>query len=208
MTNCCPLSPNRIEGEKIGQGCLTTGDAAAISDKIDAFVDDVWDAVNAMAAGPSRCDAHKIRAAGKKTRAKTACYLLVAPGSEPVLRGADCLTKAEGKFNSAVAKAESGDDCSATGQTDALEDIVDAFLDDLLSELSPSPPTTTTTTSSTTTTAFVPASYGDVSFPGPIPGVPVCTATVTCPDGGDCAPHQGPQGWMCACYPPGKRCEP
>jgi hypothetical protein len=51
--------------------CITTGDATAISDKIDAFVADVCEAVNATALGPSTCDAKKLRAAGKKARIRS-----------------------------------------------------------------------------------------------------------------------------------------
>src|SRR5262249_20020167 len=61
-----------------------------------------------------------------------------------------CLSKAEGKFSSSVSKAEGAGGCTHTGQTNALESAVNAFVGDATAELAPSPTTTTTSTSTTT----------------------------------------------------------
>jgi hypothetical protein len=131
-----------------------TGDQAAIEAKVDAFIDSLRDTVNGGAPGPSKCDSKKFSAATKKAAAKAGCQAKAAKKGEAV--DPACLQKAEGKFTTAVGKAEGGDDCTSTGQAATLENAVDAFIADLVAELTAAAtPTTTTTTqpgSSTTTT--------------------------------------------------------
>jgi len=69
----------------------------------------------------AKCQALKMKAAGKKTFDKAKCYqkaLLKAVAVDP-----DCLTKAETKFTAAVAKADAAGTCS--GDAPSLELAVD-----------------------------------------------------------------------------------
>jgi cysteine-rich repeat protein len=135
--------------------CVTGGDAEAIEAKVDALLADLNSSLGGP--GPSRCTSKKIQAAGKKAAAKAKCLSKAAGKGIPV--DPACLQKAEDKFTKAFTKAEASGDCvNATGDTAAIEARVDAFIADLVAELTPPPTTTsttivTTTTTSTTTTA-------------------------------------------------------
>src|SRR5689334_15607972 len=101
--------------------CHTNMDASTIEGDVDAFVDQVRSTVNGSAQGPSGCDAKKIQAAGKKASGKASCYSKQAAKGAPQV-DADCITKAESKFSTAIGKAESGGDaCTNMNQTMALE---------------------------------------------------------------------------------------
>ena len=142
----------KAEGK--GDCIAPTGDHDAIEAKVDAFIASVRDTVNGSAPGPSKCDSKKLAAATKKAAAKAGCQSKAAKKGDPL--DPACLQKAEDKFTGALGKAEGGDDCTSTGQVNTLENAVDAFIADLVAELTSAPtPTTTTTTqpgSSTTTT--------------------------------------------------------
>jgi hypothetical protein len=126
--------------------CLApTGDQGAIETLVDAFIDTLRSHINGSAGGPSKCDSKKLAAATKKASGKAGCQAKAV--GKGIAVDAECLGKIEGKFVTAIGKAESGDDCTSTGQAVALEADVDAFIDDLVSALAPPPgPTTTTTT--------------------------------------------------------------
>src|SRR5581483_9356177 len=133
-------------------GCLApNGDQGTIETKVDNFVDQLRNAINGGAGGPSKCDSKKLAAATKKAGAKAGCHSKAVGKGVAVDPG--CLNAAEGKFSAAMTKIESGDDCTSSNQTNSLEGIVDAFIADLVSELAPaSTPTTTTTSPGATTT--------------------------------------------------------
>jgi hypothetical protein len=119
--------------------CLApNGDAGAISAKDLALVSDIHQAVNAGGGGPSKCDSKKVQVATKKAADKGGCYAKAIGKGLPV--DPLCLGKAETKFSSAVTKAEAGTDCTNTGQAAALEAIVDAYIADLVTELTTTPP--------------------------------------------------------------------
>ena len=117
--------------------CLTTGDAAAIEAKVDAFVDDVVSAVAGAADPPpsSACDASKIKAAG----AKASCLLKIEAGATKKNRTPDPakVQKCLDKMSAGFAKAETKPPCSSTGDAGAIEATVDAFVNDVGRELRP-----------------------------------------------------------------------
>ncbi len=91
------------------------------------------------------CATSKQKAAAKKLLAKVICHGNAIKKSVPV--DPACLTKAETKFNEAFTKAEGKGGCTTTGDTAAIEQLIDETLADLLEALPG--PTTTTTTSTT-----------------------------------------------------------
>src|SRR5579862_3679026 len=143
--------------------CLApNGDTSAIEAKVDTFVDNVRSIVNGSAAGPNPCDSKKIAAAGKKAASKAKCQAkAVAKGA-----GVDptCLDKAELKFGTAVSKAENASGCTHSGQTNALESAVDAFINDQFGELTANTTTTSTTTSTTNSTTTTTLACGNGSI--------------------------------------------
>jgi cysteine-rich repeat protein len=127
------FSSSFAKADAQGFGCLTTGDAAAIEAKIDTLVADL---VNDLGSGgPSKCTSSKYKNAGKKVSNKFACQAL-ALTKGAVVDGA-CLAKAESKFSSGFAKAETGPDCLTTGDTAAIEADIDALVGDVTNDLVP-----------------------------------------------------------------------
>jgi hypothetical protein len=120
-------------------GCPTTGDAAAIETKVDAFVADL---VTELDSGnPNLCQAYKITASAKKAK----CLLIIkakeAAYGVPVdpLKAQRCRDKFAAKF----AGLELKYNCDTTGDAAAIEAKVDAYVEDVATEI---PATTTTTT--------------------------------------------------------------
>jgi len=113
-------------------GCLTSGDATAIENKVDAFVDDVD---TALAVGtPNGCQAAKLQAAAKKTSCLLALQAKAATGAglDPTKVQAckDHLSGPSGTF----AREEATGTCATTGDAGMIEDKVDAFVDDVVGE--------------------------------------------------------------------------
>src|SRR4029077_10052627 len=89
-----------------------------------------------------------------KASNKSKCYAkAIAKG---LTVDGNCLSKAELKFSSTVSKAETAGGCTHTGQTNALESAVNAFINDVNAELAPGTTTTSTTNAATTTTTLGP----------------------------------------------------
>src|SRR5438552_5648835 len=129
-----------------------------------------------------RCAAAKIKEAGKKAHAKALCYAKAAAAGVPVSQA--CLDKADAQFSLAFANAEEkarkSGGCATTGDDAVIEDKVDAFVSDVVSEL----PATTTTTTTTTTTVTTSPSGGCC---GSCPAVEFCyTYTCVCPANSRC----------------------
>jgi hypothetical protein len=144
-SNRFTLSWNRIEARG---GCLTTGDRDSIEAKIDAFVDDVTTELRPIL-NPNKCTALKLRAAGRKARGKLVCHARVAKQSgatDPL-----CLLREEARFSVRWQKAEASSFCLTSGDEDAIEAKVDAFVNDIATLL-PKPSTTTSSTETTSTT--------------------------------------------------------
>jgi hypothetical protein len=118
----------------------------------------VWLAVSLLlmasaggALAQNKCAGSKIKAAGKK--AKCLLGLAAKQAATGVSPDPEKVQKCKDKFALAFAKAEARGVCTTTGDADAIESKVDAFVADVGGEL---PGTTTTTTiigSTTTTTA-------------------------------------------------------
>ena len=96
-----------------------------------------------------KCQAAKIKAAGKKTYDKAKCRAKALQKGLPL--DSACLTKAEDKFGQAVTKADTLGLCSGT--TTDLEAAVDQAVDTYATIVS-TPVTTTTVIATTTTTAI------------------------------------------------------
>jgi hypothetical protein len=130
-------------------GCVTTGDLDTIETKVDAFVDDVVGELDPSYPTPilNVCSAGKKKCTLKKAAGKLKCHEKCQKDPakcECVLEA--CLSKAEDKYDGGTvpvkgcfAKLEAKGGCITTGDSDALETKVDAFIDDLLSELNPAP---------------------------------------------------------------------
>ena len=109
------------------------GSATAVEQSVDTCVTDVGNLIPE----PGKCSAAKLKAAGKKAAAKLGCNAKATAKSLP-LDGA-CLSKAEGKFDDAFAKAS-----GCVGDAVAVEDIVDnECIAAVVSQLQPTPTTTT-----------------------------------------------------------------
>jgi hypothetical protein len=111
--------------------CLTAGDAAAMSARVDAFVADLVATLGS--GGPNACTAAKYKAAGKKASKKAACYvkaLVKGVAVDPT-----CITKVEAKFTSAFAKADAKGTCLTGADADTVEARVDAFVAGVMAAL-------------------------------------------------------------------------
>jgi hypothetical protein len=115
-------------------GCTTTGDAATLEAKVDAFVADL-DTELAVGTLPNKCQGEKIKAAGKKASCKADLEAKQAArdGTIDPAKVAKC----EAKFSSAFAKQEAGGACNTTGDAGVIEAKVDAFVADVDIELNP-----------------------------------------------------------------------
>lgn len=88
----------------------------------------------AVASDPEvRCQSTKYRAAAKKAAADLGCHSKAAKSGGPVDAG--CLSKADGKFSDAFAKAEEDVACTEPGSLPAVDALVDAFVDDAVAAL-------------------------------------------------------------------------
>jgi hypothetical protein len=95
-------------------------------------------AASVAQAGPTpaqKCSASKIKATSKKAAAKLKCHEKAI--TKGVAVDPACLTKAEDKFTDAFAKAEAKSGCATTGDTNAIEALVDTFVDAAVVALEP-----------------------------------------------------------------------
>ena len=107
-------------------GCTVSGDAGSAEAAVDACLTSFLGAI----AGDAKCAAAKMIAVGKKASAEATCQ------KKAFLKGTTvdpaCIAAAEGKFNTAVAKADASGTC--TGTATALEGLVDECLTSLVSD--------------------------------------------------------------------------
>ncbi len=113
--------------------CLTTGDTAATEATVDAFIDAMVAALRPVT--PSRCTSQKLSAAGRKARIKLDCHRDAAVDGFVV--DPSCLTDAEVDFDENFADAEEDGDCYTTGDSAAVEALVDDLVDDVVALLRP-----------------------------------------------------------------------
>src|SRR5438874_3262962 len=86
-----------------------------------------------VAAQGNTCNASKLTATGKKCAAKARCVAKAAAKGGAV--DGECLAKAETRFTSAFAKADSKGTCSTNGDAAAIEGKVDAHVQDVRDDL-------------------------------------------------------------------------
>src|SRR5262245_38028171 len=128
-----------------GEGCATTGDAAALEAVVDEFVQDVVTALPDGGTKPGgKCAAAKQRASAKYAFAELVCQAKAALKAVGV--DAECIDHSETAFDKAFARAEKKPGCVTIGDVDALDATVDEFVDDVVGAFGS---TTTTITGST-----------------------------------------------------------
>jgi hypothetical protein len=156
-------------------GCATPGDVGAVDallgSSVGAFVAALrpGSSLGAFVAA-NRCAGAKLKATGKKAKAKLACHAKATGRGLAVDPG--CLAKAEVRFTTAFAQAEARPPCLTTGDAATIESLLDALVAAAVVG-SPPPGTTTTTnppsvTTTTTTTTTTPSFCAPVA-PNPFP---------------------------------------
>jgi hypothetical protein len=151
-------------------------------------------AAHAKPTPAGKCAAIKRTAVGQEVAVKLHCTAAAAlqNGTADAL----CLAKAESKFAKTFAKAEAKHGCATTGDMTALEEQVDAFVNEVVGALqSAGTPTTTTVTSTTTSTTTPGPTCGDGTCDSPETDVS-CAADCGCAAIG-CGGHQAPGSCYC-----------
>ena len=139
-----------------GQGdCVNGTGFSAIGPKVMNLVTDVKNPLVGMSSTASSCTSNKLKAAGKKAFKKSNCF------SKAVKKGQDvdigCTCGEDAKMSDGFTKAEESLDCiNGTGDANSIAGIVDAFVTDLVGELT----AVSVTTTSTVTTTTVPCNCG------------------------------------------------
>src|SRR5262245_59534751 len=102
-------------------GCASIGDAGTIEPLVDSSVGAFVAALRPVA-DANRCAAAKLKATGKKAKTKLGCH------AKAVKQGGAldpaCLAKAEARFTSTFARAESTPPCLTSGDAGDVEDSV------------------------------------------------------------------------------------
>ena len=131
---------------KVPNDCLTFDDTASAEAKIDAFVLDVVQEVDPTFPVPvlNKCSAGKKKCVSKKMKALLKCHSKAE--KKGVVLDALCVQKAHDKFDGGAdptkgcfEKLEAKNDgpCQTFDDTAALEGKVDAYVNDVVSELDP-----------------------------------------------------------------------
>ncbi len=139
-----------IEKLEAKGGCATSGDAAVLAGKIDAFVLDVVQELDPgyPAAVLNKCSAGKKKCVAKKAAGLLGCH--VKAETKGVL-DPNCLLKRKQRFDGALLvppnpakgcfeKLEATGSCLTYDDTAALEAKIDAFVDDVVCALDPALP--------------------------------------------------------------------
>jgi len=141
------------KAEAVG-GCLVAGDAGSVQAVVESCVAGVRSELGTSsdAAGPaSKCSSAKLKSTAKKLTMNLKCHATAVKKPAPVAPA--CLDKAETTFVGGFAKAESKGDCLTTGDTAAVEAVVDDCLADVLAAVAVPSTTTSSTITPTTTTS-------------------------------------------------------
>src|SRR5262249_35237092 len=142
---------------------LKTGTCSGVQADCESIADDCRDKVRAAlpdgTTTASKCEATRLKAAGKKAQKKLLCYSKAAKKDVPVDSATGgCLDKAAAKFVKSFDKVTG---CTGDGQTATIEALIDAECigqqvttdgSGAVTGLCPTTTTTTTTTTSTTST--------------------------------------------------------
>ena len=148
------LATNFAAADGLG-ACVNGTGTTEIGPKVTNLVDDVRTPLVGMSTSASLCTSKKLKAAGKKAFKKANCW------SKAVKKGADidfgCLCGEDAKLSDAFTKAEGLGTCiGGTGDAGSIGGKVDAFVTDLVDELT----SVSATTTSTVTTTTIPCSCG------------------------------------------------
>jgi hypothetical protein len=115
-------------------GCTTTGDAAVIEAKVDAFVLDLDMELDVLTGtNPNKCEGTKLKAAAQKASCK--CSLEAKQAATGGIIDPAKVAKCEATFSKSFAKSEAKGGCNTTADAAAIEGKVDAFVTDVDTEL-------------------------------------------------------------------------
>ena len=189
---------------KFSASFAKSGACSGVQADCEAIADDCRDKVRAAlpdgTAAASKCEANRLKTAGKKAEKKLFCYSKAAKKDAPVDSAVGgCLDKASAKFVKSFDKITG---CTGDGQSAAIEALVDGecvgqqlvadgsgTVTALCPTTTTSTTTTTTTASSTTTSTTIPTCGNGVvengeqcDAPGSsCGGTDVCGSDCTCP---------------------------
>jgi hypothetical protein len=143
----------KLEGKK-GADCLTFGDSPAAEAAVDSCVGSFVAAIDPPPPDQTKCGAGKKKCVAKYLGALLKCAATAQTPGKPADQSA-CISKATAKYNGgadptkgcfAKLEAKKGNDCAApTGNSGALQTLVQDCVE-TLGALVTTPPTTTTTT--------------------------------------------------------------
>ncbi len=183
--------------------CLTFGDSAALEAKVDAFVASAVSAVDPAypALIVNKCSAGKKKCLSAELTGLLKCHQKAeSKGVSPNEKG--CIDKVEAKFDGgpdaakgcfAKLEAKYGADsevlCPTFGDEVAVDALVDAFVNDVVTDLDPGIPTTTTTVPPTTTTTTGPATTTTTIAATTTTTSTTSTTSTTIPTGATCGPN-------------------
>lgn len=126
---------------RYGAECITTDDTAATEAEIDAFVVALVTALDPGYPTPIRngCSARKKKCAAKKAEGLLKCHAAAEKKGTSLAteRNQACFAKVRAKFDLCFEKSELAVPCLTTGDTGAIEDLIDAFVDSVVCDLHP-----------------------------------------------------------------------
>ena len=104
-----------------------------ISMAIFALAATAYGAAEAAPSPAQQCAEAKLKATGQKAKKKLECHANAVKNGVAV--NLDCLAKAETEFESAFDEAEAKGGCAPSGDKDDVEATVDAYVEDVVTEL-------------------------------------------------------------------------
>src|SRR6185369_8476563 len=113
-------------------GCNTTDDADDVTNRIDSSVGAFVAGLRPTTAA-NRCAGSKLKATGKKAKAKLGCHATAT--RKGVAVDPQCLAKAEARFASTFSATEAHGPCLTTGDAGAIESGVDDLVNDVVAAL-------------------------------------------------------------------------
>ena len=146
---------DKAEKDLVKSPCSTVGNAGSLEDQVDAFVLDVVQELDPGYPTPvlNKCSAGKKKCVANKVKAILNCYAKAAssggsvalpppPQGQSPTSFQECIQKAQEKFDGGAdpskgcfAKLEAKPPCLTTDDTDALEAKVDAFSQEISTQL-------------------------------------------------------------------------
>ena len=166
---------------KSNQDCITFDDTASTELLVDSCVAVFVDAIDPGAIDQTKCGAGKKKCVSKYFKARMKCYQLAqTPGKPTDPNTNSCLDKAIAKYTGGLdptkgcfykLENKAGNDCGPpTGNSAALQALVEDCDDDLAALLTAIPTTTSTVGPTTTTSTTIPS--GGVELQGALTATP------------------------------------